>query len=47
MSIFVNLLIVAIVFWGFIAAYLFFLTIRLQKMEKDLSALNTNTIKDN
>ncbi|MFQ5820324.1 MAG: hypothetical protein ACE5I5_10085 [Candidatus Heimdallarchaeota archaeon] len=47
MSTFVNLLIVAIVFWGFIAAFLFFLTMRLQRMEKDLSALNIKTTKDN
>ncbi len=47
MTTLVNLLIVAIVFWGFIAAFLFFLTIRLQRMEKDLSALKTKTTKDN
>ena len=45
MSTFVELLSVAIVFWGFIIAYLIFLTVRMQKMEKELSGLHKKVEK--
>ncbi len=46
MSVFTNLLVVAIVFWGFIAAYLSMITIRLQRTEKELSILRAEIGKD-
>ena len=46
MSIFTDLLAVSLVFWGFITAYLIFLTTRLQRMERDLSVLQKTTVKE-
>ncbi len=46
MSVFTNLLVVAIVFWGFIAVYLSMITIRLQRTEKELSILRAEIGKD-
>jgi len=42
----VTLLLVAIVFWGFIMVYLFYITMRLQRIEKELSMIRTKTGKD-
>ena len=46
MSVFTNVLVVAIVFWVFIAAYLSMITIRLQRTEKELSILRAEIGKD-